>query len=423
MVQLTSDCFAFGGKLTRIDEALQSILESLAIKKETEQISLNRALNRFLAEDVIALENVPADNNSAVDGYSIFFDDLNETGSTALPVIGKAAAGRPLNCIQKRGEAVRIFTGAVMPHGANSEDPDTVLMQEDIQLENEKVIIPPGIKRGSNRRLLGEDIVAGTRVLEAGMRLRPQDIGLAAATGKALLSVRKPLRVAVFSTGDEVTDPGEELARGKIYDSNRFTLMNLLTTLGCEVEDIGIIPDKPALIEKAVASSIQQKDLIITSGGVSTGEEDHVKNFIEKTGELLFWRLAIKPGRPVALGRLKGTFFIGLPGNPVAAMVTFLKIARPIILHLSGAKDIYPRPLIGRADFNYTKKPERREFVRVKVDKNEKEELVFRKYKKEGAGILSSLVFADGLVELSEEATRIRKGDTVKYFPFSEFGI
>lgn len=423
MVQLTSDCFAFGGKLTRIDEALQSILESLAIKKETEQISLNRALNRFLAEDVIALENVPSDNNSAVDGYSIFFDDLNETGSTALPVIGKAAAGRPLNCIQKRGEAVRIFTGAVMPHGANSEDPDTVLMQEDIQLENEKVIIPPGIKRGSNRRLLGEDIVAGTRVLEAGMRLRPQDIGLAAATGKALLSVRKPLRVAVFSTGDEVTDPGEELARGKIYDSNRFTLMNLLTTLGCEVEDIGIIPDKPALIEKAVASSIQQKDLIITSGGVSTGEEDHVKNFIEKTGELLFWRLAIKPGRPVALGRLKGTFFIGLPGNPVAAMVTFLKIARPIILHLSGAKDIYPRPLIGRADFNYTKKPERREFVRVKVDKNEKEELVFRKYKKEGAGILSSLVFADGLVELSEEATRIRKGDTVKYFPFSEFGI
>ena len=423
MVQLTSDCFAFGGKLTRIDEALQSIVESLAIKTETEQISLNRALNRFLAEDVIALENVPADNNSAVDGYSIFFDDLNETGSTALPVIGKAAAGRPLNCIQKRGEAVRIFTGAVMPNGAHAEDPDTVLMQEDIQLENEKVIIPPGIKRGSNRRLLGEDIVAGTRVLEAGMRLRPQDIGLAAATGKALLSVRKPLRVAVFSTGDEVTDPGEELARGKIYDSNRFTLMNLLTTLGCEVEDIGIIPDKPALIEKAVSSSIQQKDLIITSGGVSTGEEDHVKNFIEKTGELLFWRLAIKPGRPVALGRLKGTFFIGLPGNPVAAMVTFLQIARPIILHLSGAKDIYPRPFIGRADFDYTKKPERREFVRVKVDKNEKEELVFRKYKKEGAGILSSLVFADGLVELPEEATRIRKGDTVKYFPFSEFGI
>ncbi len=406
MVQLTSDCFAFGGKLTRIDEAL-----------------LNRALNRFLAEDVVALENVPADNNSAVDGYSIFFDDLNETGSTALPVIGKAAAGRPLNCIQKRGEAVRIFTGAVMPHGANSEDPDTVLMQEDIQLENEKVIIPPGIKRGSNRRLLGEDIVAGARVLEAGTRLRPQDIGLAAATGKALLSVRKPLRVAVFSTGDEVTDPGEELARGKIYDSNRFTLMNLLTTLGCEVEDIGIIPDKPALIEKAVASSIQQKDLIITSGGVSTGEEDHVKNFIEKTGELLFWRLAIKPGRPVALGRLKGTFFIGLPGNPVAAMVTFLQIARPIILHLSGARDIYPRPFIGRADFDYTKKPERKEFVRVKVREDKKEGLVFSKYEKEGAGILSSLVFADGLVELPEEATRIRKGDTVKYFPFSEFGI
>ena len=423
MVQLTSDCFAFGGKLTRIDEALKSILESLAIKKETEQISLNRALNRFLAEDVVSLENVPADNNSAVDGYSIFFDDLNETGSTALPVKGKAAAGRPLHSIQKRGEAVRIFTGAVMPNGANSEDPDTVLMQEDIQLENEKVIIPPGIKRGSNRRLLGEDIVAGARVLEAGTRLRPQDIGLAAATGKALLSVRKPLRVAIFSTGDEVKDPGEELARGKIYDSNRFTLMNLLTTLGCEVEDIGIIPDKPALIEKAVASSIQQKDLIITSGGVSTGEEDHVKNFIEKTGELLFWRLAIKPGRPVALGRLKGTFFIGLPGNPVAAMVTFLKIARPIILHLSGARDIYPRPFIGRADFDYTKKPERKEFVRVKVDENEKGGLVFRKYEKEGAGILSSLVFADGLVELPEEATRIRKGDTVKYFPFSEFGI
>jgi len=423
MVQLTSDCFAFGGKLTRIDEALKSILDSLAIKKDTEQIALNRALNRILAEDVIALENVPADNNSAVDGYSIFFDDLNKTGSTELPVIGKAAAGRPLNCIQKRGEAVRIFTGAVMPNGADSEDPDTVLMQEDIQLENEKVIIPPGIRRGSNRRLLGEDIAAGTRVLEAGKRLRPQDIGLAAATGKVSLSVRKPLRVAIFSTGDEVIDPGEELARGKIYDSNRFTLLNLLTTLGCEVEDIGIIPDNPALIEKAVASSTQKKDLIITSGGVSTGEEDHVKNFIENTGKLLFWRLAIKPGRPVALGRLKGTFFIGLPGNPVAAMVTFLQIARPIILHLSGARDIYPRPFTGRADFDYTKKPERKEFVRVKVLEDEKEGLVFCKYEKEGAGILSSLVFADGLVELPEEATRIRKGDTVKYFPFSEFGI
>jgi len=423
MVQLTSDCFAFGGKLTRIDEALKSIVDSLSIKTETEQIALNRALNRILAEDVIASGNVPAENNSAVDGYSIFFDDLNKTGSTELPVIGKAAAGRPLNRIQKRGEAVRIFTGAVMPNGADPEDPDTVLMQEDIKFENEKVIIPPGIKRGSNRRLLGEDIAAGTRVLEAGTRLRPQDIGLAAATGKVSLSVRKPLRVTVFSTGDEVIDPGEELARGKIYDSNRFTLLNLLTTLGCEVEDIGIIPDNPALIEKAVSSSSQQKDLIITSGGVSTGEEDHVKNFIEKTGELLFWRLAIKPGRPVALGRLKGTFFIGLPGNPVAAMVTFLQIARPIILHLSGARDIYPRPFIGRADFNYTKKPERKEFVRVKVREDEKEGLVFRKYEKEGAGILSSLVFADGLVELPEDATKISKGDTVKYFPFSEFGI
>ena len=423
MVQLTSDCFAFGGKLTRIDEALKSILDSLAVKKETEQIALNRALNKILAEDVIAAQNVPADNNSAVDGYSVFFDDLNETGNTELPVIGKAAAGRPLNGVQKRGEAVRIFTGAVMPNGAQPEAPDTVLMQEDIKFENEKVIIPPGIKRGSNRRLLGEDIAAGMRVLEAGTRLRPQDIGLAAATGKVSLSVRKPLRVAVFSTGDEVIDPGEELARGKIYDSNRFTLLNLLTTLGCEVEDIGIIPDDPVLIEKAVSSSTQQKDLIITSGGVSTGDEDHVKNFIEKTGELLFWRLAIKPGRPVALGRLKGAFFIGLPGNPVAAMVTFLKIARPIILHLSGARNIYPRSFIGQADFDYAKKPERKEFVRVKVREDKTEGLVFRKYEKEGAGILSSLVFADGLVELPEEATEIRRGDTVRYFPFSEFGI
>ena len=423
MVQLTSDCFAFGGKLTRIDEALKSILDSLAIKKETEQIALNRALNKILAEDVIAAQNVPADNNSAVDGYSVFFDDLKETGSTELPVVGKAAAGKPLNSTQKRGEAVRIFTGAVMPNGAESQDPDTVLMQEDCQVEDGNVIIPPGIKRGSNRRLSGEDIAAGTRVLEAGMRLRPQDIGLAAATGKVLLSVRKPLRVAVFSTGDEVLDPGEELARGKIYDSNRFTLLNLLTTLGCEVEDIGVVPDNPALIEKAVSSSTQQKDLIITSGGVSTGEEDHVKNLIEKTGELLFWRLAIKPGRPVALGRLKGAFFIGLPGNPVAAMVTFLKIARPIILHLSGARNIYPRPFIGKADFDYAKKPERKEFVRVKVQEDKTEGLVFRKYEKEGAGILSSLVFADGLVELPEEAIKIRRGDTVRYFPFSEFGI
>ena len=423
MVQLTSDCFAFGGKLTQIDDALKLVLKNLRVRAGSEKIILSRALNKILAEDVVAPQNVPAENNSAVDGYAIFFDDLNESGKTKLPVVGKAAAGRPLNRKQKRGEAVRIFTGAVMPHGVNSENPDTVLMQEDCKLQDGKVIIPAGIKRGSNRRLAGEDITSGACILKEGQRLRPQDIGLAAATGRAFLRVRRPLRVAVFSTGDEVLNPGDRFARGKIYDSNRFTLLNLLTALGCEVEDIGVIPDNPSLIEQAVLSSVEKQDLIITSGGVSTGEEDHVKNLIEKTGELLFWRLAIKPGRPVALGTLKEAFFIGLPGNPVAAMVTFLKIARPIILHLSGAKNIHPRPFLGRTDFEYVKKLERREYVRVKVREDKTGELFFTKYHKEGAGILSSLVFADGLVELPEDVTKIRKSDIVKYFPFSEFGI
>ncbi|MEC7806996.1 MAG: molybdopterin molybdotransferase MoeA, partial [Pseudomonadota bacterium] len=278
MVQLTSDCFAFGGKLTQIDDALKLVLKNLRVRAGSEKIILSRALNKILAEDVVAPQNVPAENNSAVDGYAIFFDDLNESGKTKLPVVGKAAAGRPLNRKQKRGEAVRIFTGAVMPHGVNSENPDTVLMQEDCKLQDGKVIIPAGIKRGSNRRLAGEDITSGACILKEGQRLRPQDIGLAAATGRAFLRVRRPLRVAVFSTGDEVLNPGDRFARGKIYDSNRFTLLNLLTALGCEVEDIGVIPDNPSLIEQAVLSSVEKQDLIITSGGVSTGEEDHVKN-------------------------------------------------------------------------------------------------------------------------------------------------
>jgi molybdopterin molybdotransferase len=415
MVQLSDDCFAAGGAMMTLDEALGLIDRIAGPIVGTEDVSVAHAIGRVLAEDVAAALDVPGSDNSAVDGYAVAFGDLATDAPTTLPVEGRAAAGHPLGRPARRGEAVRVFTGALMPEGA-----DTVAMQEDCRREGERVIILPGLKRGANRRLAGEDVRRGQTALRAGIRLRPQDVGLAAACGRFQLRVREPLRVAVFSTGDEVRDVGQPLEPGTIYDSNRYVLAGLLAELGCRVTDLGILPDDAATLRAALARAAESHDLLITSGGVSVGEEDHVRGAIEALGTLHAWRVAIKPGRPIALGQIGRVPFVGLPGNPAAAMVTFLTLARALVLRLAGRSEIRPLTFPVRAAFAHRKKRDRREFLRVRLAAGADGIQEARPFPREGAGILSSLVEADGLVTLPENLTTLDPGVMVSFLPFSE---
>jgi molybdopterin molybdotransferase len=414
MAQLSDDCFAFGGELLNVDEALARIEERVTAVADTETASLAAACGRILARDVVATMNLPPHANSAVDGYAFAHADLVPNRESVLPVAGKAAAGHPLDRAALRGEAIRVFTGAPMPAGT-----DTVMMQEDCVVEDGWVRLKPGIKAGANRRHAGEDVVEGAIALTAGRRLSPADLGLAAALGYPELPVFRPLRVALLSTGDEVCDPGTPLARGAIYDANRFMLAALLAGLGCAVTDFGIRPDRAAALGDTLAAASTEHDLIITSGGVSTGDEDHVKPAIERLGSLHFWRLAIKPGRPVALGQVGGVPLIGLPGNPVAVIVTFVVLARPLIQKLGGAVASPPRLFPVRAGFAYRKKPGRREYLRTSL-KRDADTVVAVKYPRDGAGILSSIVHSEGLVILDEATSDLAAGTSVDFLPFSE---
>ena len=406
------DCFAAGADLMPLAEALDILAAKLGPVVASEAVPLSQALSRTLARDVTAPRSVPPHDNSAVDGYAVFFDDLD--GETRLPVTGRVSAGHPLERSARRGEALRIFTGAPMPEG-----PDTVYMEEDCRADGDHVILSPGIKRGANRRFAGEDVAAGSLILHAGRLLRPQEIGLAASVGCRELTVYERLRAAVFSTGDEVCDPSAEAVPGCIFDSNRYTVSGLLRGLGCEVADLGILPDDPDAIRQALDRAAGGNHLLITSGGVSLGEEDHVKDAVESLGSLHFWRLAIKPGRPIAMGQVKGKAFVGLPGNPVAAMVTFMLIARPVVLLLSGRTDISPTHFRVHAGFDHRKKLGRREWVRVRLERGADGVLEAVKYPVGGAGILTSMVEADGLVELPEDQGPVSKGAMVDYLPFN----
>jgi molybdopterin molybdotransferase len=399
----------------RTEEALALIRERVDCRAGTENVPLAVAPGRVLAEDVTAPNDVPPHDNSAVDGYAVFHDDLAATSDTRLPLGGRAAAGHPLEGPARRGTAVRIFTGAPMPAG-----PDSVVMQEDCRLEGDAVIIPPGVKRSANRRRRGEDVTAGSVVLQAGRRLRPQDLGQAASVGRAALTVRRPLRAALFSTGDEIAEPGAPLAAGQIYDANRYTITALLTGLGLEVDDLGILADELEPIRASLEAAAGDHDLIVTSGGVSVGDEDHVKPAVESQGSLHLWRLAIKPGRPIALGQVHGVPFVGLPGNPVAVLVTFVTLVRPMILRLMGANDAEPRRYQVPAGFAYAKKAGRREWLRGRLQKVADGTWQAVKYPRDGSGILSSLVESDGLIELAEEVREVEPGTPVDFLPFTE---
>ena len=419
MAQLTDDCFAFSGPLLPVDDLERIIRDRIDPVPEIETVPLLRARGRTLAHDVRAPINLPPFDNSAVDGYAVRHADLNPDTDTTLIVADRITAGRAASHPIAPGSAIRIFTGAPMPEGA-----DTVFMQEDVRAEDSRVIVPPGLKPGSNRRLAGEDIAAGSIALPAGRVLSIADVALASALGLTGLSVRRRIRVALFSTGDELTEPGRPLGRAQLYDANRALLAGLIEALGASVTDLGILPDDPAHLAPALKEAAGDHDLVLTSGGVSTGEADHVRDAVEAVGSLVFWRVAIKPGRPVAMGVISGSqgvnaAFVGLPGNPVAAFVTFVRVVRPLLMRLSGANPPLLVPLPVRAAFGYRKKQGRREYVRVALRRGADGVIEAHKHRQEGAGVLTSLTETDGLVELSENTTTVEPGSTVGFLPYA----
>ena len=414
MAQLSPDHFAFAGGLLAVEDAIARASANLRPVAETERLQLLYADGRVLAADHHAPINLPPFFNSAVDGYAVRFEDLATDGETRLGVAGRTAAGEGAGRLPP-GTAMRIFTGAPMPEGAN-----TVFMQEDVTNDGETVILPPGLKFGANCRPVGEDIAAGMVALKAGTRITPEAIALLAALGDTHVTVRRRPRVAVFSTGNEIQSPGTPLKEASVYDANRFMLQVMLRRLGCAVTDLGILPDNRERVVDALSAAAQGHDLILTSGGVSTGEEDHVKAAVERTGRLTLWRLAIKPGRPVAMGVIQGRAFIGLPGNPVAVFVTFAHVVRPFLAALSGAEFTRPLALPVTAGFDYRKKEGRREYVRVRLETDRDGHPVARKHPREGAGVITSLTETDGLVELPEPVTTVTAGQTVGFIAYSE---
>ena len=414
MAQLSDDCFAFGGPLMSVDEAVAIIASRVTAVGETEAVPLIEADGRILARDMVAPLPLPPFTNSAVDGYAVHGAELPRDGEMAMPIGGRIQAGDSAKAAQP-GHAVRIFTGAPMPDGT-----DTVFMQEDVRIDDAgQVVLPPGLKIGANVRPAGEDIPHGDVALKSGQRLRPQDIALAAAFGLTRLDVVRRLRVAVFSTGDELTSPGTVRAAAQLFDSNRFMLMAMLQRLGCKVSDLGILRDERASLASALKQTAGRHDLVLTTGGVSTGEEDHVKAAVESAGSLVLWRMAIKPGRPVAMGVIGGTPLIGLPGNPVASFVTFVHVVRPTVLALLGASPVPLMPMPVRAAFSYKKKSGRREYVRVTLRKAADRSLEAVKFPREGAGLLSSLVETDGLTELGESIVKVEPGDSVGFLGYA----
>jgi molybdopterin molybdotransferase len=420
MAQLSDDCFAFNGPLLPVAEAERMIGERVAPVAECETVALRDAAGRVLADDLVARVNVPPFDNSAVDGYAVRTADLNSEGETRLGIVDRVAAGHAATHALAAGEAARIFTGAPMPGGA-----DTVFMQEDCRVEADRVVVPPGLKRGANRRLAGEDLRAGAVALPAGRRLAVQHVALAAALGFATLRVRRRVRVALFSTGDEIVEPGTSLPDAALYDSNRYLLTGLFARFGTSVTDLGILSDDPGELGVALAAAAQDHDLVLTSGGVSTGEADYVRAAIEAIGRLVFWRIAIKPGRPVAMGVIPaaktGTAaaFVGLPGNPVAVFVTFVRVVRPLLLRLSGA---LPEPLIAlpaRAAFSYKKRKGRREYVRVALRAAADGTIEAVKHPQDGAGVITSLTETDGLAELGEDITTIEPGTPIGFLSYA----
>jgi len=403
-IQRTVSCLdGYDPDALRVDKAREAILACLSPIGDVEPVPIQKALGRVLAEDIVPRINVPAHDNSAMDGYAVRFSDLERP----LKEIGTALAGKPFHGKLGAGECVRIMTGAVMPQGA-----DTVVIQEIVKKEGERITVPPGQKKAQNVRYAGEDLKIGVAVLKPGVLLKPADIGLIASLGIGEVRVKRRLRVAFFATGDELASIGTALKEGEIYDSNRYTVHGMLARLGVEAIDMGVVRDDPAQLEKAFRQASEKADVVITTGGVSVGEADFIRQMMAKLGEVLFWKIAMRPGRPMAFGRIGNAFLFGLPGNPVAVMVTFYQFVRDALLHLSGRSDA-PFPLLQAiAAENMRKVPGRTEYQRGVLFKD-RDQWKVRTTGQQGSGVLRSMSEANCFIVLEHERASVKAGEPV----------
>jgi len=395
-------------------ETARRVIRSLVTPvTASERVAVRASLGRVLGADVVSTLDVPAHDNSAMDGFAVRGADLKKDGDTVLHEIGTAFAGRVFGAAVGPGKCVRVMTGAVMPAGT-----DTVVIQEVVRVEGDRIVVPPGQKTGQNRRLAGEDLAVGRIALPAGRLVRPAELGLLASLGLAEVTVRRRLRVAFFSTGDELASIGTPLKEGEVYDSNRYTLYGMLARLGVDLIDMGVVRDDPASLERAFLEAAANADAVITSGGVSVGEADFTRELLGRLGEVLFWKIAMRPGRPMAVGRIESrgnaTHFFGLPGNPVAVMVTFYGFVRDALLALAGRTDDYALPVLQvRSATALRKKPGRTEFQRGIVACDADGQWSVRITGQQGSGVLRSMSEANCFIVLEHARGDVKAGDLV----------
>ncbi len=408
--EITSCMDAYDPDALAVDKARAVVRAFLTPVTTNERVAVRSALGRVLGEDVVSTLDVPAHDNSAMDGYALRHADLKAEGETVLRLAGSAFAGQRFKGEVGKDECVRIMTGAVMPKGT-----DTVVIQEIARADGDKVRVPAGQKRGQNRRLAGEDLAVGKAVLKAGAAIGPAELGLLASLGLAEVTVRRRLRVAFFSTGDELSQVGTPLAEGQVYDSNRYTLYGMLTRLGCDIIDMGVVRDDRASLERALKTAAADADAIITSGGVSVGEADFIRELLTKLGEVVFWKIAMKPGRPMAFGKLGSAHFFGLPGNPVAVMVTFYQFVREALLALSGCNGDCTLPLLQvPCTAGMKKDPGRTEFQRGTLTRDAEGRWSVCPTGAQGSGVLRSMSEANCFIVLEHERGSIKPGDLVQ---------
>ena len=411
------DCYEGDPDLLPPDEAMRRIRAHVRAVDATETVAVIDALGRVTARDVVSSMNVPGHVNSAMDGYACAGDSLPEAGPRWYEVAGAAYAGKPFAGRIGPSQAVRIMTGAVMPEGA-----DTVVMQEHVEVDGDRVRIPPGARPGQHVRLAGEDLVAGAVVVPRGRRLMPAEMGLLASLGIAEVRAFRTLRVAYFSTGDEIRPPGAPFEPGLVYDSNRFTMHGMLGRLGVDILDLGIVPDRRDVVRDAFREASARADIVLSSGGASTGEADYVREVLAELGQVGFWRIAIRPGRPLAFGFLGDSVFFGLPGNPVAVMVTFYQFVAPAIRAAAGETDSRPLPAVeARCTTRLRKKPGRVEYYRAVLERDRSGALVVRGTGKTGSGLLHTMSDANCFIVLPEHGATVEPGATVAVQPF--FGL